>query len=347
MIFNMMSGRMKTPVLDAAYPANTTVTAGASATFQAVISHDGMPAAYTYQWYVNGAAVAGATGPSYTRDTAQDKGQYAVFCQVTSPAGTVTTPTATLSVNALPVLSSAYPANAATVFNASVTCEVRIATAGYPEAYRYQWYKNGAAVSGATGASYTFTPNAVGTATLYCKVTNAAGTVTSRTATITATPLYLYNAGSENTDLTGGWKVYYRRPSTSVLYSVTTRTPTLTKAASAMTFQVTSLVTNYECGCIGATAALDLTGYNTLTFSVTGLSLPTGSSDAGKLCLYVTSDTSNEVFSVAAYKLCTAAGTYSIDVSALSGNYQVGAALVTANAVPNAPSATIASVQLK
>lgn len=97
MIFNMTSGRMKTPVLNPSYPANATVFIGTSATFKAEISEDGMPAAYTYQWYVNGSAVSGATTPSYTR-SCPAIGTFTVYCEVTNKAGTVVSRVATLTV---------------------------------------------------------------------------------------------------------------------------------------------------------------------------------------------------------------------------------------------------------
>ena len=61
MIFNLMNGMMKTPILDSAYPADASILNGESATFQVIITEDGMPAAYTYQWYVDGEAVIGET----------------------------------------------------------------------------------------------------------------------------------------------------------------------------------------------------------------------------------------------------------------------------------------------
>lgn len=191
MIFNISNGILKTPVLNTSYPKNVTVTSGTNATFKVEISEDGIPPDCTYQWYVDDTAVSGATSSSYTRSTSSDKGTYSVYCKVTNIAGTVTSRTATLTVNKTPVLNTSYPANTSVTIHNSVTCKVTVSTAGYPTSYTYQWYKGGSAVSGATSSTYKFTPTAVGTTKIYCVVTNDAGSVTSRTATITATALYL------------------------------------------------------------------------------------------------------------------------------------------------------------
>lgn len=77
-------------------PADRLVTAGAGATFQVVAS--GSPP-LTYQWALNGSALAGATGSSYAIASAgpSNAGSYTVT--VTSPAGSVTSAAATLTVN--------------------------------------------------------------------------------------------------------------------------------------------------------------------------------------------------------------------------------------------------------
>lgn len=87
-----------------------------------------------------------------------------------------------------PVLNSAYPADVTQMEKSggSATFQVKISSAGHPEVYTYQWYVNDSAVSGATSASYTKTGlTAAGTYKVYCRVTNAAGSVNSRTATLT------------------------------------------------------------------------------------------------------------------------------------------------------------------
>lgn len=178
------------PALNENYPADAAVTAGTDVTagFFVQIETPGRPAEYTYQWYKNGAAVSGANGSNYTATGLTAAGTYSVYCEVTNKAGTVQSRAATLTVRSLPVLNASYPANVSVIesASASATFVVNIATAGSPASYTYQWYKNGAAVSGATGTSYTVTGlTAAGTHTVYCKVTSAAGSVQSRTATLT------------------------------------------------------------------------------------------------------------------------------------------------------------------
>lgn len=202
----------KPAILDAGYPQNVTKTvikgSTTSAAFRVLVAEAGNPASYTYQWYKDGVAVSGATGASYTISGLGETATHTVYCEVTNKGGVATSRIATLKVTQqyTPVLNSSYPANVTGAeIGGSVTFKVTIATAGVPASYTYQWYVNDSAVSGATGASYTISGLARGSYTVYCKVTNAAGTVQSRTATLTVTKLYLYKEGEQYTSLTGGW----------------------------------------------------------------------------------------------------------------------------------------------
>lgn len=187
------------PVLNANYPqdVNLTVIKGdtASATFNVSIETAGKPAEYTYQWYVNGSAVSGATGASYTKSGLSSSAIYSVYCEIVNKAGVVTSRVATLKVEQhyTPVLNSDYPVDASKTYTtgntASQTFEVKISTAGSPSSYTYQWYVNNSAVSGATGSSYTWN-GTEGTYSVYCKVTNAAGSVDSRTANLNVVRYY-------------------------------------------------------------------------------------------------------------------------------------------------------------
>lgn len=102
----------------------------------------------------------------------------------------------------LPVLNSSYPKDATVVAAASgsATFTVQISQPGTPAEYTYQWYKNGSAISGATGASVTVSGlTAAASHTVYCVVTSKAGSVTSRVATLTVKdwkPAYTYTGSA-------------------------------------------------------------------------------------------------------------------------------------------------------
>lgn len=100
----------KLPILNPSYPQDITAKASATGTvsFSVAISEDGKPAEYTYQWYVNGSAVSGATGKSYVRNVSA-VGVFTVYCTVTNKAGSVSSREAVLNVvTPIPVASNIY-----------------------------------------------------------------------------------------------------------------------------------------------------------------------------------------------------------------------------------------------
>src|SRR6202008_4383214 len=90
-------------------PANQTVTAGQTASFTVVAAGT---APLSYQWQKNGVNIAGATSASYTTPattTADNGSTFAVA--VSNTAGTITSATATLTVNAVAPTITAQPVN--------------------------------------------------------------------------------------------------------------------------------------------------------------------------------------------------------------------------------------------
>src|SRR5664280_453034 len=169
-------------ITNSARPSTGTVLAGQSVTFS--VSADGT-APFAYQWYKNGAMIAGATGGTFSIGSVAetDAGNYYAF--VSNSAGSTTSDDATLIVNAATVApafttqptSQTVPAGAAVSFTAA---------AGGTPAPTYQWRKNGANLTGATSASYTIASVAMGDAGTYTVVaTNSAGAVTSNGAVLT------------------------------------------------------------------------------------------------------------------------------------------------------------------
>lgn len=202
------------PILSTSYPQDKSITfiSGntASATFEVRIEVDGEPNEYTYQWYVNNSAVSGATGASYNW-SGTSGGTYSIRCDVTNKAGTVQSRTATLKANMQykPTLNSSYPADATVEIFGNATFEVKIAEHGNPSEYTYKWYQNDVLLSDRTGSSFTYNNlTALGTYKIRCEVTNAVGTVQSRTATLTVTEKYLYKPGMTSLS-TMGWRAYW------------------------------------------------------------------------------------------------------------------------------------------
>lgn len=198
------------PVLDEGFPADVEVAAGASATatFQCKIVKDGVPANYTYQWYKEGVAVDGANTAVYTlpAGSLNNAGSYSIYCTVTNDAGTATSRIATLTAKIWkPTLNTSLPANVSVTAGtgAIATFSVGITTAGNPTNYTYQWYLNYSIWSGQTNSTLSLTADWVnthiGSHTIYCMVTNAAGSVQSRTAALTIAnwkPTYSYTGNS-------------------------------------------------------------------------------------------------------------------------------------------------------
>lgn len=315
MIFNLQAGEVKTlPIVSDKYPEDITVKAEENAVFSAVIEKDGIPTEYTYKWYVNDSLVADVTTSSYTRKTDADRGVYSVYCEITNKAGSVKTRTATLTVNALPKLDSDKPENVTANLGSSKTLSVSITEHGYPESYTYQWYKNGAKISGATSPSYTFTPTTIGSTKFYCEVTNIAGTATTRTATVTASTGYLYQSGSLNTTLIGGMSLVIITGSDDIFdININKTNIYMYKGGKGDGGPKYS-------GVYFTNKAIDLTNVKKITINVTSHGGDTYWSDVD----LITAKSKTRTFSPTAKKSLETVGTHSLDVSALTGNQYIG-----------------------
>jgi hypothetical protein len=162
-------------------PASVTVVAGQKATFSVTAVGTGP---MTYQWYENGTAIPGATSSSYTTAATVANDNGAVFTvSVSSPDGSATSAPATLTVQTPPVIVTP-PANQTVPLGQTATFSV---TASGTGPLTYQWYRNGAAISGATSSTYTTAATVVGDngATFTVTVTGPAGNATSSAATLT------------------------------------------------------------------------------------------------------------------------------------------------------------------
>lgn len=115
-------------------------------------------------------------------------------------------------IKKLPVLNDNYPADLTIWAGENATFRVEIATDGVPAEYTYQWYKNGNLITNATAATLNLAGlTTATTATIYCVVTNKAGSVRSRTATLTVKDpamYYSYTGTAEKIDDgNGNWRI--------------------------------------------------------------------------------------------------------------------------------------------
>ncbi|HEV2454288.1 MAG TPA: LamG-like jellyroll fold domain-containing protein, partial [Verrucomicrobiae bacterium] len=151
----------------------------------------------SYQWYYNSASNYNGTaivsdGVKYVNSTsvqltvsnlmAGDSGYY--YCIATNNYGSVTSILATLNVNFMPVITSQNPSAPFTLYvNQQATLSV---TASSPIPLSYQWYTNGAPDVSGTSATYLTAPQTNAGNAFYCVASNAYGTATSATVSVSA-----------------------------------------------------------------------------------------------------------------------------------------------------------------
>ncbi len=148
-------------------PPTPTITAGGNTSFCAggsVVLTANASGASSYQWFLNGGAISGATSQTYTASAA---GSYSVT--VTNSAGCGSASSLATSVTVLPAPAApGITASGPTTFCAPGSVILNAVASG---ASSYQWYLNGNSIAGATANTYTAT--ASGNYTLV--VTNAGG----------------------------------------------------------------------------------------------------------------------------------------------------------------------------
>jgi len=173
-------------------PASVTVSEGQSASFTVAASGT---APLSYQWYRAGAAQAdggvpltaiadaGAAILAFTAALPDNGTSFAV--SVSNVAGAQTSALAVLTVTPVVIAPTitASPASVSILVGQPAAFSV---TATGTAPLTYQWRKSGAAIAGATAASFSFVPAESDTgATIDVIVSNAAGSATSAAAVLT------------------------------------------------------------------------------------------------------------------------------------------------------------------
>ena len=167
----------------------------------------------TYQWYKDGEPVDGATSAAIAPTAS---GSY--YCVASSGDIEAVSSETDVTVEGADTFTPEFTTN----LSATTTATEGVAktlTVAANHVDGYQWYSNttasntgGQTISGATSASYTFTPNATGTLYYYCVATNSKATstqsVASNVCTVTvseapAGPTVLYSTDFSSSDWSG------------------------------------------------------------------------------------------------------------------------------------------------
>lgn len=175
------------PAFVLAAPTNTTVLAGGTATFS--VTAGGTPP-FSYQWRFNGTTISGATDSTLNVPNAQlvSQGNYSVV--ITNAFGLTISSNASLTVNSPPIITAQPAARVASV---AAPTAFTVGIAGTPP-FGYQWRFNGANIPGSTAPSLTIggvVPAHAGPYSVF--VTNAYGSATSASATLTVLPVRVFS----------------------------------------------------------------------------------------------------------------------------------------------------------
>jgi membrane carboxypeptidase/penicillin-binding protein PbpC len=166
----------------------------------------GVAGATSYQWYLNGAAIADTTtNYSVTSSVVADSGTYTLDA---ANSGGVVTASIVVKVNAAPVYvaptistppegvvaeylsdGSGYDFYVEPIPQTAPYNIVKFSVVAAGQDLTYQWYFNGTAIAGATSATYSFALTAITQIGTYkVVVSNPANQPVSAAATLTAVP---------------------------------------------------------------------------------------------------------------------------------------------------------------
>jgi len=325
-------------------PAAPTISAGGATTFctggSVTLTGSSSTPGVTYQWYNNGIAIAGATNAAYTATTTAN---YTITAAA-SGCSTISTVT-TVTVNSLPTTPTITAGGPTTFCSGnSVTLTGNSSTPGVT----YQWFDNGAAVIGATNASYSAT-----TSGSYTISATASGCSSMSTATM-VTDIVLtasITAGSSTTFCTGGDVVLTANSgagyiyqwynggiaiagATSISYTATT-SGNYTVMVSDAGCSVTSTSTTVTANPIPVTPTISAGG--TTTFCTgDSVTLTGNTSTPGVVYQWLDNGTAITGATSAAYN-ATATGSYTISATASGCSSTSTATTVTANPIPATP----------
>ena len=173
-----------TPPTITTQPSDQTVCAGAATSLDVGAAAAGD---VVYQWYLDGAAVAGGNDATLAIDVATSARAGEYYVVVSTACGTATSNTVTLTVTPATEITTQPVSTIDAKVDSTFTITVAATGTG---TVQYQWHKDGAEITGEVTAVYTVAAAAASDAGLYhCIVTSDCGSLNSDTTTVTVTPV--------------------------------------------------------------------------------------------------------------------------------------------------------------
>jgi hypothetical protein len=148
-------------------PASATIALGRSQMFVSDVS-GGVPS-YSYQWFLNGTAVSGATGQTWTF-VPSEVGVFEVYVNVGDSLGDNFQSNTAIVQVVMSMVVTISPSSVIMYVGQSQMFSSSVTNGNPP--FSYQWYLNDTAVAGATSSTWIFTPAIAGWYEVYLNVTD-------------------------------------------------------------------------------------------------------------------------------------------------------------------------------
>jgi hypothetical protein len=167
-------------------PASISVTAGQPATFSVMASGD---PPMSYQWFLNGAAAGTNSSTFSIAQTTPGQTGAQIYVIVSNAGGSVTSATATLTVTAMATAPTITQQPSSVTVTAGQSAAFSVMATGTAP-LTYQWFMNGTA-AGTNSSTFPIAQTTSGQtgAQIHVKVSNATGSATSNTVTLTVNPV--------------------------------------------------------------------------------------------------------------------------------------------------------------
>jgi hypothetical protein len=223
----------------------------------------------SYQWYLNGAPISGATDRTYSFLVLLGLGSGNYCVKVSNASGYVMSDNATLNVVAPPAIIT-QPQSQSTPLGQLATFTI-VASGTGP--LNYQWFRNGTSL-GSDGRSATLTLNGVQTnqaGSYKAVVTNSLGAVTSAVATLTILMPPSITTQPQSQSATQGQTVAFSAVASgsgALIYSWSLNGSMLARATNASL--VVTNIQDFNCGSYSLTVS---NAYGTATSSNANLTM--------------------------------------------------------------------------